>query len=84
MQLRFGLAAALNRMAAPHRAALATRGTKADGQFFSPANAAQRIEDLLAHGVRRITWATQVSPTNLLASDQKVTATNKEQRQQEC
>ena len=59
-QLRFGLAAALNRMAAPHRAAPATRA-KADGQFFSPANAAQRIEDLIARRIRRTTWTTQVS-----------------------
>ena len=81
--------------AAPHRAAPeASRakegklqkleGLRQDGQRISPANAAQRIEDLLACMIRRITWATQVSPTNLLASDQRSRRRNKEQRQQEC
>ena len=78
--------------AAPHRAAPEARraklqkleGLRQDGQRISPANAAQRIEDLLACRIRRITWATQVSPTNLLASGQRPRRRNKEQRQQEC
>ena len=78
--------------AAPHRAAPEARraklqkleGLRQDGQRISPANATQRIEDLIARRIKRITWATQVSPTNLLASDQRSRRRNKEQRQQEC